>query len=627
MAKYVCSLCGTILEGDVAPTECPMCYARNDRFCVVESSVNGVDKSAINAENYSNWNHWREMPVGHVSYLYEDKQTRVLMTNAEDDIHNCFNQLILNGSSTISHLASSKDGYGLLLGQGFGKKSIFMPEIRRKDGDNLLVVTKEEKMALSIFELATMSVLYEELHTEADKTNALVYVIDLFADELSDGECDFDYLEEQFPQQVKVAKIGAAEELLSSLYDTMISRSEGLVPSTERIFLMFFGINRARKLRNGGMYDTDSNDEMSALEKLLKILKNGPKNGINSILWGESYRSIELMLGDSFDALFGKRIAYGLDSDIMDFLVAETDTKSLNGQTAVYMDVNTDVKNTHFKGVMFLAGPTGTGKTELAKTIAEFIFGDESFVTRFDMSEYQQPHSDQKLLGAPPGYIGYSDGGQLTNAVKANPFCVLLFDEIDKAHPSILDKFLQILEDGRITDSAGETVYFTEALIIFTSNLGVVGTDSESGKHFQTITPDMSFEQVEKELLSTIKDYFKYTIQRPELLNRIGDNFIVFDFIREDIAQDILDIKINKIIENLEREKDIILTIDAGFRRFLLDKAKENLENGGRGIGNVVETVLINPLSNIIIREIDKGNKDINITSVDDEGEIVYDAS
>lgn len=137
----------------------------------------------------------------------------------------------------------------------------------------------------------------------------------------------------------------------------------------------------------------------------------------------------------------------------------------------------------------------------------------------------------------------------------------------------------------------------------------------------------MSFEQVEKELLSTIKDYFKYTIQRPELLNRIGDNFIVFDFIREDIAQDILDIKINKIIENLEREKDIILTIDAGFRRFLLDKAKENLENGGRGIGNVVETVLINPLSNIIIREIDKGNKDINITSVDDEGEIVYDAS
>lgn len=276
------------------------------------------------------------------------------------------------------------------------------------------------------------------------------------------------------------------------------------------------------------------------------------------------------------------------------------------------------------KGVLFLAGPTGTGKTELAKTIAEFIFGDESFVTRFDMSEYQQPHSDQKLLGAPPGYVGYSDGGQLTNAVKANPFCVLLFDEIDKAHPSILDKFLQILEDGRITDSAGETVYFTEALIIFTSNLGVVGTDSESGKRFQTITPDMNFEQVEKELLATIKDYFKYSIQRPELLNRIGDNFIVFDFIREEVAQDILDIKINKIIENLEREKGIVLTIEEEFKKYLLDKAKANLENGGRGIGNVVETILINPLSNIIIQEIGKGNKNINILSVDNNGDIIY---
>ena len=133
------------------------------------------------------------------------------------------------------------------------------------------------------------------------------------------------------------------------------------------------------------------------------------------------------------------------------------------------------------KGVLFLAGPTGTGKTELAKTIAEFIFGDESFVTRFDMSEFQQPHSDQKLLGAPPGYVGYSDGGQLTNAIKRKPFCVLLFDEIDKAHPSIMDKFLQILEDGRITDSAGETMYFSEALIIFTSNLGVVG-EEEGGE-------------------------------------------------------------------------------------------------------------------------------------------------
>lgn len=284
-----------------------------------------------------------------IAYLYEDKKTRVLMSNAEDDIHNCFNQFILKGSSTIESLASKEDGYGLLLGQGFGKKSIFMPEIRKKNGENILVVTKEEKMALSMFILSAMSVLYEELHTQADKTNALVYVIDLFADELTDGECDFDYLEDQFPQQVTVVKIGEAEELISSVYNTMISRADNQSPSTERIFLMFFGVNRARKLRNVGMYDNDQNDDMSAIDKLLRIFRNGPVNGINSILWGESHAGIELMLGQNYDSYFSKRIAYGLDKEIMNFLVAEDDVKSLTGKTAVYMDINNDVKNTHFR--------------------------------------------------------------------------------------------------------------------------------------------------------------------------------------------------------------------------------------------------------------------------------------
>lgn len=255
------------------------------------------------------------------------------------------------------------------------------------------------------------------------------------------------------------------------------------------------------------------------------------------------------------------------------------------------------------KGVLFFAGPTGTGKTELAKTIAEFIFGDESFVTRFDMSEYQQPHSDQKLLGAPPGYIGYSDGGQLTNAIKSKPFCVLLFDEIDKAHPSILDKFLQILEDGRITDSAGETMYFSEALIIFTSNLGVVGQEAETGKRYQTITPNMDYDTIQKELLATIKDYFKYTIQRPELLNRIGDNFIVFDFIREKAVEEILNLKLSAIADNLEHEKGIKLEISALFKEYLLNKAQGDLSNGGRGISNMVETCLVNPLAKVLIKE------------------------
>lgn len=255
------------------------------------------------------------------------------------------------------------------------------------------------------------------------------------------------------------------------------------------------------------------------------------------------------------------------------------------------------------KGVLFMAGPTGTGKTELAKTIAEFVFGDESFVTRFDMSEYQVAHSDQKLLGAPPGYVGYSDGGQLTNAIKSKPFCVLLFDEIEKAHPLILDKFLQILEDGRITDSAGETMYFSEALIIFTSNLGVVERDEKTGAKYQTITPGMDYDTLQSTLLEKIKEYFKFTIQRPELLNRIGDNFVVFDFIDEEAAAQILELKISAVIKNTLHEKGLVLRIEKPFRAHLLELATRDLSNGGRGISNMVETQLVNPLSDVLVKE------------------------
>lgn len=284
-----------------------------------------------------------------VSDLFEDQQTRVLLTNAEDNIHNCFNKLILEGADSITHLGKSKDGYGLLLGQGFGKKSAFIPELRCKDRDNLLVVTRDEKMALSMFELSAMSVLYEELHTNADKANALVYIVDLFADELTDEECDFEYLESQFPQQVKLAKIGDAEELITSLYETVVGRSEGRMSSDERIFFMFFGINRARRLRTGRIYDEDRNGELSAIEMLQKIIVNGPKCGVNSIVWGESLKSIELMLGDRYDSMFAKRIAFGLDEDSMDILVAESEAKAIRGKTAVYMDIARDVKNTHFR--------------------------------------------------------------------------------------------------------------------------------------------------------------------------------------------------------------------------------------------------------------------------------------
>ncbi|MGB9638560.1 MAG: AAA family ATPase, partial [bacterium] len=213
------------------------------------------------------------------------------------------------------------------------------------------------------------------------------------------------------------------------------------------------------------------------------------------------------------------------------------------------------------KGVMFFAGPTGVGKTELAKALTELIFGSESNYIRFDMSEYSKEHTDQRLIGAPPGYVGYDAGGQLTNAIKQNPFSIVLFDEIEKAHPRILDIFLQILDEGRLTSGRGETVYFTECIIIFTSNLGIYDIDA-NGNKIVRVDPSMDYDLVEKQVKDFIVDYFKFRINRPEILNRIGENIIVFDFIRPYAASLIFDKMLKNVILRLKDNNKIELVLE-----------------------------------------------------------------
>lgn len=250
------------------------------------------------------------------------------------------------------------------------------------------------------------------------------------------------------------------------------------------------------------------------------------------------------------------------------------------------------------QGILFFAGPTGVGKTELAKALAEILFGAEDAYVRFDMSEFSAEHTEARLIGAPPGYVGHNAGGELTNAVRERPFSILLFDEIEKAHPRILDKFLQILEDGRLTDGAGETVYFSETVIVFTSNLGTSGSPTP-GATAETTPARWGdvYRDTELKVKTAINAHFTEKLERPELLSRIGDNIIVFDFISRAIGRELVDKYLAAVVRRVKSRHGIDLTIPENVVNTVAEQALNRLAFGGRGIGSAVETLFVNPLT------------------------------
>ena len=238
-------------------------------------------------------------------------------------------------------------------------------------------------------------------------------------------------------------------------------------------------------------------------------------------------------------------------------------------------------------GTFIFLGPTGVGKTELAKSLAEFMFNDEDAIVRIDMSEYMEKHNVARLVGAPPGYVGYDEGGQLTEAVRRKPYSVVLFDEIEKAHPDVFNIMLQIFDDGRLTDSKGRTVDFKNTLIIMTSNIGseVILEDSISG----------NFSDTKEKVMNIMKDRFK-----PEFLNRV-DETIFFKGLTLDNLKQIVDIQMESLGKRLgEQEIKLEVTPDA---KELLATQGYNPIYGARPLKRTIRQMVENPLAKLILAQ------------------------
>jgi ATP-dependent Clp protease ATP-binding subunit ClpC len=243
-------------------------------------------------------------------------------------------------------------------------------------------------------------------------------------------------------------------------------------------------------------------------------------------------------------------------------------------------------------GSFIFLGPSGVGKTETAKTLAEFLFGDEGALIQLDMSEYMEKHTVSRLVGSPPGYVGYEEGGQLTEAVRRKPFSVVLFDEIEKAHPDVFNALLQILEDGRLTDSQGRTVDFKNTVIIMTSNLGTADLRKAS-VGFAKASESVTYEKMKQKVNDALKSHF-----RPEFLNRI-DDVIVFHELSRDEVTEIIDLMIRRVREQLESQ-GLSLELTQAAKYFVVDKGYDPTL-GARPLRRALQRLVEDPLSERIL--------------------------
>ncbi len=258
------------------------------------------------------------------------------------------------------------------------------------------------------------------------------------------------------------------------------------------------------------------------------------------------------------------------------------------------------------------SGPTGVGKTLLAKTLAEFMFGDEDALVQVDMSEYQEKHNISRLIGAPPGYVGYEEGGQLTEKIRRRPYSVVLLDEIEKAHPDVYNMLLQIMEEGHLTDSFGRKVDFKNTVLIMTTNVGARSIASEGFGFQGTRDEKADYETMKKNVMAEIQKEFK-----PEFIGRL-DEVIVFHKLTDENLKSIVDIELTKVRERL-KDRGLSLQLSDEAKTFIISKgrgteADEGLDYGARPLRRAVEMYVEDPLSEELLRGSFEGKNHIRIT-------------
>ena len=269
-------------------------------------------------------------------------------------------------------------------------------------------------------------------------------------------------------------------------------------------------------------------------------------------------------------------------------------------------------------GSFLFLGPTGVGKTELSKALAEALFGDENAMIRIDMSEYMEPHSVSKLIGSPPGYVGFDEGGQLTEKIRRKPYSVILFDEIEKAHPDVMNMLLQILEDGRLTDSQGRTVNFKNTVVIMTSNIGARLITDKKTLGFTSLakTDNKKNEEAKKEYEDTKKEVMEALKKelRPEFINRI-DEIIVFHKLTDKEINQIIDIMLKEVTKRLEAQK-IKIEIEPEVKELI---ASEGIDKnfGARPLRRTIQSLLEDRLAEAILDGKIKKNKLAKVTVKD----------